>query len=462
MTLTEAAEALKNRTVSSVELTEQSLQKIERLNPSLNAYITITGEQALAAARQADAEIAQGNWRGPLHGQPFALKDVFSTRGIRTTCGSLLFKDNVPSLDSAVTERFAQAGAVLTGKTGLHELAYGITSNNPHFGTIHNPCAQDRIPGGSSGGSAAAVGSGMVAAAMGSDTGGSIRIPAAFCGIVGLKPTSGRVSRFGVMPLDFTLDHMGPLTRTVRDAAIVLDAIAGYDPRDDSSSRRSVSSYAPRPEVSIKGVRIGKPDNFYFDRVEPDVRQAVEACFQLAESLGAEIVPIRVPDVAAMNAAARVILMSEASALLEPYLEKRELFGSDVLTLFDQGRLLSATDYINAQRLRRVMIREYAQIWKEVDILFTPTSPICAPKIGASTVLIDGEEEDTRMAATRFVRGFNLTGWPAISLPCGSDLTGLPIGLQIIAPAFEEAALINIAVAVESSLSISYHRQQSH
>lgn len=452
MTLTEAADSLKKRTVSSVELTEQSLREIERLNPSLNAYITITGEQALTAARKADAEITQGGWRGPLHGQPFALKDVFRTRGIRTTCGSLLFKDYVPNVDSAVTERFTQAGAVLTGKTGLHELAYGITSNNPHFGTIHNPCGEDRIPGGSSGGSAAAVAAGMVPAAMGSDTGGSIRIPAAFCGIVGLKPTSGRVSRFGVMPLDFTLDHMGPLTRTVRDAAVVLDAIAGFDSRDDSSSRRPVSSYLPGPEVSIKGVRIGKPDNFYFERVEPEVRQAVENCFHLAESLGAEIVPLRVPDISALNAVARIILMSEASALLEPYLGKRDLFGPDVLALFDQGRLLSATDYINAQRLRRTMLREYARIWDHVDVLFTPTSPICAPKIGATTVTIDGEEEDTRMAATRFVRGFNLTGWPAISLPCGTGSAKLPIGLQIVTPAFEEAALFNMAAAIESSL----------
>ncbi len=447
MTITQAARALRTGRTSSVELTEQSLAQIDKHNPELNAYLTVTPVQAREAAARADRELASGKDRGPLHGIPIALKDVFCTEGIRTTCGSLLFENHFPAYNSAVTESLAEAGSVLTGKTGLHELAYGITSNNPHFGAIRNPHDRTRIPGGSSGGSAAAVASGMVAAAMGSDTGGSIRLPASFCGLVGLKPTSGRVSRFGVLPLDFSLDHMGPLTRTVRDAALVLQAIAGHDDRDDTSSRRTVDRYLPPDEPQIRGLRIGRPENFYFERLEPEVASAMDEAFRAAESLGANIVPVAVPDIAAMNAVARVILMSEASALLEPYLKDRQKFGSDVLALFDQGRALPATDYINAQRLRRLMQKDYSAIWQQVDVLLTPTSPIRAPKIGETSVVIDGTAEDTRMAATRFVRGFNLMGWPALSLPLPSAT--LPIGLQIVGAPFEESRILNIAAAIE-------------
>ena len=443
MTIVQAAAALRAREVSSVELTEQSLAEVARQNPTLNAFITVMESEARAAAATADRDFANGIDRGPLQGIPIALKDVFCTKGIRTTAGSLLFEHHIPTRDSAVTERLANAGAVLIGKTGLHELAYGITSNNPHFGTIRNPRDTTRIPGGSSGGSAAAVASGMVAAAMGSDTGGSIRIPASFCGLVGLKPTSGRVSRRGVMPLDFSLDHMGPLTTTAADAAIVLQAIAGHDPEDDTSSTRTVDTYYPPASLSFAGLRIGRPENFYFHRVQPEVREAVDKALGRAESLGAIVVPIRVPDLDAMNAVARIILMSEASALLDPYLAQREKFGADVLALLDQGRLLPATHYINAQRLRRKMQREYSKIWKHVDLLFTPTSPIQAPIIGETFILIDGTEEDTRMAATRFVRGFNLMGWPAVSIPLPSAT--LPIGLQIVAAPFQEAILLSVA-----------------
>jgi len=452
MTIVESASALRARKISAAELTEQSLSQIEALNPQYNAFLTVTGTQARAAAAQADKNFAQGIDQGPLQGIPIALKDVFSTKGIRTTAGSLLFKHYIPTLDSAVTERLAQAGTALTGKTGLHELAYGITSDNPHFGTIRNPHNPTRIPGGSSGGSAAAVASGMVPAAMGSDTGGSIRIPAAFCGLVGLKPTSGRVSRFGVLPLDFSLDHMGPLTTSVRDAALILQAIAGQDTRDDTSSAQPVPSYLPPENLSIRGLRIGRPENFYFERLEPEVRHAVDLAFQNAESQGAHIIPVQVPDIAAMNAVARVILMSEASALLEPYLHEREKFGPDVLTLLDQGRLLPATDYINAQRLRRKMQQEYAKIWQGVDLLFTPTSPIQAPEIVQATVTIDGTAEDSRLAATRFVRAFNLVGWPALSLPLPSD--SLPIGLQIIGPPFQEATMLAAAAALEANWAL--------
>jgi aspartyl-tRNA(Asn)/glutamyl-tRNA(Gln) amidotransferase subunit A len=448
VTLLEAAAALRRSETSSAELTAAALERIERLNPSTNAMQTVMAEAARERAKQADQELARHEGRGPLHGIPIAVKDLFLTQGVRTTGGSRLFENYVPDHDAAVVELLRAGGAVLIGKTGMHELAYGITSSNPHFGAIRNPWDRDRIPGGSSGGSGAAVAAGMVSMAMGSDTGGSIRIPATFCGVVGLKPTYGRVSRYGAMPLGFSLDHMGPLTRSVRDAGAVLNVIAGYDSRDETSSRRPVENYVPDLEPSLHGLRIGLPENFYFERLDPDVDAAVRAAFQAAESRGAEIVPLRVPDIAAINTVARLILMAEASALLEPHLEHRDRFGADVVALLDQGRLLPATDYINAQRLRRAMQGEFAELWSRVDCLFTPTAPITAPRIGETTVTVGAENEDVRLAATRLVRAINALGLPAVSIPFGADRRGLPIGLQIVGQPFAEALILRVAQAL--------------
>ena len=331
----------------------------------------------------------------------------------------------------------------------MHELAYGITSANPHFGAVRNPWNPEHSPGGSSGGSGAAVAAGMVYAAMGSDTGGSIRIPAAFCGTVGLKPTYGRVSRYGALPLAYSLDHMGPLARSVRDAAEMLNAIAGHDPRDETSSRHPVVDYVPDGGCSIRGLRIGFPENFYFERLDDDVESAVRGALARAASLGAEVQPIRVPDVAALNAVGRVILLAEASAILEPHLEHRQRFGPDVLALLDQGRLIPATDYVNAQRLRTAMRREFSKLWSEADCLITPTTPAVAPRIGEDTVRLGGRDEDVRLAATRLVRAINVLGLPALSMPCGLSKAGLPIGLQIIGPAFDEATILRVGAALE-------------
>jgi aspartyl-tRNA(Asn)/glutamyl-tRNA(Gln) amidotransferase subunit A len=448
VTLLEAAAALRRKEVSAAELTAAALQRIERLNPSTNAMQTVLADAARERAKEADEELARGEGRGPLHGIPVAVKDLFYTQGVRTTGGSKLFENYMPDHDAAVVESLRAGGAVLIGKTGMHELAYGITSSNPHFGAIRNPWDRDRIPGGSSGGSGAAVAAGMVSMAMGSDTGGSIRIPATYCGVVGLKPTYGRVSRYGAMPLGFSLDHMGPLTRSVRDAGAVLNIIAGYDPRDETSSRRPVENYVPDIEPSLRGLRIGLPENFYFERLDPEVDAAVRAAFRTAEALGAEIVTLRVPDIAAINTVARVILLAEASALLEPHLEHRDLFGGDVLALLDQGRLLPATDYINAQRLRRAMQHEFAGAWSRVDCLFTPTAPITAPRIGETTATVGSASEDVRLATTRLVRAINLLGVPAISIPCGMDHRGLPIGLQIVGQPFAEALILRVAQAL--------------
>jgi aspartyl-tRNA(Asn)/glutamyl-tRNA(Gln) amidotransferase subunit A len=445
MSIEAAAAKLRSREVSSVELTQESLRLIRQNQAKLNAFITITDELALRQAKQADEELASGLDRGALHGIPYALKDVFSTKGIRTTLGSKIFTDHVPERDSAVYEKLTAAGAVLMGKAGMQEFAYGITCNNPHFGPIRNPRDPDCIPGGSSGGSGVAVAAGMVFFAMGSDTGGSIRIPAAFCGCVGLKPTSGRVSRYGVMPLDFSLDHMGPLTRTPRDAGLVMNAIAGHDSRDDTSSGQPVGDFTAGTP-SLKGKRIGVPENFYNELLDPLVLATYNAAVARAKAAGATIVNLRVPDPGAVNLVSRVILLAEAAALMQPYLHRRSEFGEDVLALFDQGRLLPATDYVNAQRLRRAMQREWAGLWKEVDLIVTPTTPLMAPKIGDMFMTIGSHIEDVRLMSTRYVRAINVLGWPAISIPL--PVNGKPIGLQIIGKPFAEAEVIGVAEAM--------------
>jgi aspartyl-tRNA(Asn)/glutamyl-tRNA(Gln) amidotransferase subunit A len=452
LTILEAAALLRAGKVSSAALTEQSLDRIRELNPKLNAIQTLMQESARNRARQADAERAAGRDLGPLHGIPIALKDLFVTRGVRTTGGSKLYENWIPDYNDAVVEKLNAAGAVVVGKAGMHELAYGITSTNAHYGAVRNPANPDCIPGGSSGGSAAAVASGMVPMAMGSDTGGSIRIPASFCGAVGLKPTFGRVSKFGVMPLGYTLDHMGPLTQSVRDAALVLGILAGYDPRDESCSRHPVSPYVPAAGCSIRGLRIGMPENYYLERLQPEVETSVRNAFRQAESLGAAVIPIRVPDIDALNAVGRVILLAEASAVLEPHLiTRRDQISPEVRALLDQGRLVPATDYVNAQRLRRAIVSEFQKLWTQIDCFFTPTTPTTAPKIGQTTVDLAGHTEDVRLATTRFMRGINVLGFPALSIPCGYDSSRMPIGLQIVGRAFDEATILRIGATLQDA-----------
>jgi aspartyl-tRNA(Asn)/glutamyl-tRNA(Gln) amidotransferase subunit A len=430
-------------------LTDAAIARMDRLDSRLNIFITVTPDLARERARRADQELAKGVDRGPLHGIPVAVKDLFSTRGVRTTGGSFIHVNNVPQFDCAVVEKLEAAGTVPLGKLNQHELAYGITSANPHFGAVKNPWNPDHSPGGSSGGSGVAVATGIAYMAMGSDTGGSIRIPASFCGTVGLKPTYGRVSRYGALPLGWSLDHMGPLTRSVHDAALVLNAIAGYDRRDPAASRRPTVDYTPEDHPSIRGVRVGFPENFYFDRVDPDVELAVRGAIACAQSLGAVVKPVRVPDIAAINAVSRIVLLVEAAAMMEPYLARRSEFGPDVIALLDQGRLISGTDYLNAQRLRRRMLAEFNRLWAQVDCLLTPTTPNTAPRSGESTITLSGEQEDVRLATTRLVRAINPLGLPALSIPCGISATGLPIGLQIIGAAFDEASILRVGAALE-------------
>lgn len=448
MTIREAASALRARRVSPVDLTSTALARVERNQP-LNAFITVLSDRAMERARQAESELNAGKDRGPLHGIPIAIKDLFAMRGVRNTSGSKVFENLVSDFNSTVVDRLEAAGAVILGKLNMHELAYGTSSDNPYFGAVRNPWNTERSPGGSSGGSGAAVAANIVYGAMGTDTGGSIRIPASYCGTVGLKPTYGRVSRYGVLPLGFTLDHMGPLTRTVRDAAIFLNAIAGRDPKDDTSSRHPTIDFVPDDHVSLRGMRIGFPENFFFERVDPEVESSVRGAIARAASMGAELKPIRVPDMSAINAVGQVTLLAEAAAIMEPYRESRHLFSPEVLGRLDQGRLISGVDYINAQRVRRRMRAEFAGLWQEVDCFVAPTTPNTAPKIGEKNVRLGDATEDARIASTRLVRGINVLGLPALSIPCGLNSQGMPIGLQIIGPPFDEAIILKAGAALE-------------
>ncbi len=452
MNIIEAGKALRKRKISCRELTDACLGKIQQLNPSLNAFITVCEESARKQAEKLDEELEDGFDRGPLHGIPIAHKDLVCTKGIRTTSGSKLFSDYVSDYDATVVSRLHEAGTVMLGKTGLHELAYGITSTNPHFGAVRNPHDPERVPGGSSGGAGTAVASGMALMATGTDTGGSIRIPASFCGVVGLKPTYGRVSRHGVRPLGLSLDHIGPLTSTVRDAAIALHAMAGFDDRDGSSSREPVLEYVPPSPCSLGGVRIGLPQNYYFDAVANEVRDAVQQAARNTESMGARVVSVRVPDVEELNLVARTILLAEASAVFEQYMNEREKFGDDVLALLDQGRLVPATVYVNAQRMRKMFVQEWQMIFSSVDCLITPTTPTVAPLIGQREMDVDGSKVDVRLATTRFMRGVNALGFPALSIPCGMTAEKLPMGLQIIGRPFEEDVVLRVGAAIEDAL----------
>lgn len=439
MTIRELGSLLRSGRVSCLELMQQTLANV-RDRDRFNSLITLTADEALAEAAERDRELAAGVDRGPLHGVPTAHKDLFYTRGVRTTGGSLLYRDFIPQHDAEAVRLLRQAGAVSIGKTNLHELAYGITSDNPHYGPVLNPRNPDRIPGGSSGGSAALVAAGLLPMCLGTDTGGSIRIPASYCGITGLKPTYGRVSREGVLPLAFSLDHVGPLASSVEDCALTMNVLGG----DNDTFNLS-------PLSGFQGLRVGLPRNFFFDRVDKEVANSIHSAVKVMERGGASVIDIDVPDMQHVNAAALVVQLVEAASL---YVNHRDpaLFSDNFRGLMRQGELLRGHEYVNAQRLRTVFGQEFAALWRTVDVIATPTTPITAPPRNTTTVQIGSEQEDVRMASTRLVRGLNFLGLPALSLPCGEVSDGLPVGLQLVTPAFQDARLLQIARTLEPLL----------
>jgi len=457
LTLREAADRIQRRELSAVELTDAVLARTEAVEPRVHAYITLTAEAARAAAAEADREIAAGQYRGPLHGMPIGLKDNYYTRGVLTTGGAKVLGDFVPDVDATVVARLHEAGAVLTGKLNLHELAIGSTTTNPHFGATHNPWNLDHIPGGSSGGSGAALAAGMCFAATGTDTRGSIRNPGALCGVVGLKPTYGRVSIFGVVPLSWTMDHAGPLARTVEDAALVLNAIAGYDPHDATSVDVPVPDFTSGLGQPIRGLRLGVVRNWFFDVLDGEVRAAVEAALRVFESLGAIVEDVELPGLDVTHEVFEVITRPEAAAWQHELLATRpDDYGADVRTNLELGELILAVDYVRALQLRRTMAAEQYALLRRYDAFIAPTRAAPASRIGATSDVIEGRE--VLIGRQGLTAPFNLSGIPAISVPCGFNAAGLPMGMQVAGRPWDEVTVLRLAHAYEQATD--WHRRR--
>jgi aspartyl-tRNA(Asn)/glutamyl-tRNA(Gln) amidotransferase subunit A len=425
-------------------LTRACLNRVEQLNPRLHAFITVTADSALAQAREAEAEIQRGRWKGPLHGVPVAIKDLVDTAGVRTTAASALFQDRVPTEDAEIVRRLRAAGAILLGKLNLHEFAYGGSSVISHFGVVPNPWDRDYSPGGSSSGSAAAVALGLCYGAIGSDTGGSIRQPAAYCGIVGLKPTYGRVSTRGVIPLAWSLDHLGPMTRTVRDAALMLQAIAGYDPEDITSTDTAVSDYVGTLAASTRSLRIGVPRAHFYEGLHPQIQAAMETALSVLGRLTSSQREIQVAISTDPN-----VLGAEAYGYHAEYVSRTPgLYHPETLKRIRGGAEISATAYIRSRHQLEQMRRSASKLFDAVDLLITPTTPV--PPFTISELLGDLDTlRPKEILMLRNTRPFNVLGLPTISGPCGFTQAGLPIGMQITGPAGSEAAVLRLAHAYE-------------
>jgi aspartyl-tRNA(Asn)/glutamyl-tRNA(Gln) amidotransferase subunit A len=452
-TISELGQRLRRREISPVEVTQDCLSRIGKLNPALNAFITVMAESALADAQKGEGEIGRGEWRGPLHGVPVALKDLIDTAGVRTTAASALYKDRVPNQDAEVVRRLRQAGAVIVGKNNLHEFAYGGSSLVSYFGDVHNPWNVGRIAGGSSGGSAAAVAAGLAYAAIGTDTAGSIREPAALCGCVGIKPTYGRVSSRGVIPLSSSLDHVGPLAATVEDAAIVLQAVAGYDSGDTTSVDVPVADYVSVLREGAKGMRVGVLRGYFFDELDPEVASTMEHALQGLQSLGAELreVQIDVPSDRTVQAAESYAYHAENVA------KSPELYQAETVRRIRTGETVSAGEYILRRRELDEARRGIRAVLGDVDVLVTPTTPMAAPAIAD----LKANPDALRPAELRLLRNtrpFNVWGLPAISVPCGFTQSGLPIGMQIAGPHWREDLVLRVAHAYEQATA--WHKRR--
>jgi len=459
LTLQQAAGLIKRKEVSPRELTRACLDRVEQWDGHLRAYITVLREVALTQAEETERAVLRGDALGPVYGVPLALKDAFAMRGVRTTGGTKVLDHHVPDYDSAVVERLRQGGAVFLGTLNMHEIAFGVTTANPHYGIARNPWQREHIPGGSSGGSGVAVAASLCLGSVGTDAGGSVRLPAALCGIVGLKPTFGRISRFGTLPLSLTLDHNGPMTKTVTDAALLLQILAGPDRRDPDCSAKPVPDYTQALTGEVKGIRIGLPKEYFADAMDEEVRGAVVAAIRLLEGQGATVEEVSLPHSRYAPATLVGLAMPEASANHARYLKTQAHdYGEEVRNLLYMGMLLPAHRYLQAQRVRALINREIAAALRTVDVLVLPTAAIPAPKIDQRHVTLGEKTVNLSAALPRLTLPFNLSGLPAISVPCGFTVNGLPIGLQVAGRAFAEATVLRVAYAYEQQTS--WHRQR--
>ncbi|MGW6524281.1 amidase [Streptomyces sp. NPDC054962] len=448
LSLVEASRAVRARELSPVELTESVLARISAVEGRLGAYVTVAADAALAAAVRAEREISGSGPRGPLHGIPMALKDLIDAEGIPTTASSHVRTGHVAERDSRVAERLGAAGAVLLGKTHTHEFAYGLTTPQTNNAWDHS-----RVAGGSSGGSAVAVAAGGATFAMGTDTGGSIRVPAALNGVVGLKPTYGLVPRTGVTSLSWSLDHVGPLTRTVQDVALVLSATVGHDPRDPASVSGPMLDRFPGGD--LRGLKVGVPRNHYFDRVTPEVEESVRGAIERLAELGAELVDVEIPMARYIQAVQWGLMVPEATAYHERSLRATpDLYAADVRILLEAGELTSAGDYLRAQRARTMMRDAWARMFDGIDVLAAPTVPMTAAEAGQEAVeWADGTTEAVSDSYVRLCAPANITGVPALTLPVGHDHAGLPIGMQLMARPFHDATVLRVGRVYEESVA---------
>ncbi len=450
--LAEISRLLEQREISPVEICKAMIERIERFDPKINSFITRTFESALQHARDAEILQSKNETPGALTGIPVALKDLYDTQGIPTTAGSPLFRNNIPEQDATVVHRLKDAGAVILGKLNMHEIALGITNINPHFGDCRNPWDTNRVPGGSSGGSAAALAAGFCYGSLGSDTGGSIRIPSALCGVAGLKPTRGRVSLHGVIPLSWNMDHAGPMARNVEDLAILLQIIAGYDPADPGSMDVPVPDYSRNLANGVKGWKVILASDEYFDQADAEIQNAVNAAADIFLHLGARVEtrPFSNAELA-FNTNIKMLLADAAAFHAERINSHPQDFGDDVLTRLMTGVRTSAPEYSIARRTQQFLIRTFEEFFRDCDVLLTPATPVVAP-------LIEGQDSANQAPVlTRFTSMFNLTGLPAASIPCGFSRSGMPIGLQLAARPWDEARLLQAAYAYQQAAGWHNH-----
>ena len=447
----EVGKLIADKAISPVEVTQTLLDHAHALNDKVNAYVSFRDDKALAEAKQAEEEIQAGQARGPLHGVPMAIKDNLYVGGETTTMGSKIHKDFVPTEDASSVARMKDAGIVLTGKLNMHEYAWGIDNNNPHFGAAHNPWNLEKTPGGSSGGSGAAVAADMSFSTLGTDTAGSIRIPSSACGLVGLKPTHGRVAKDGCFPLAWTLDHIGPMSKTVEDAAALLQVIAGFSPKDPTAVNVPVGDYLSNLDRDPAELTIGVEEDYFFHAVDSDVERLVRAQIDALVEQGAKLKTVKIPSLAVSEWTELAISLSEASAIHHNDLVNRaEDFGADIRFLFELGELFSSVDYLQAQQARRQIKQEFADAFAEVDVMITPTLPVMPPKLGSATADLNGEQVDLIDNFIRYTGPSNLTGLPALSLPAGLK-DGMPVGVQIIGRAFEEQTVLQVGRLIEKN-----------
>ena len=442
---------IESKQVSPVEVVEAHLERIEATEPTLNSFITRPGEEALEAAREAEAEISGGGYRGVLHGVPVGLKDLYYVAGMPNTAGSRIFGEFVPDFDGASAASLKEAGAILMGKLNLHQFAFGPTGHNADYGHMHNPWDPARVAGGSSGGSGSAAAAGQCAITLGTDTGGSIRIPSALCGLAGLKPTYGRVSRYGLVSLSWSLDHPGPMARTVEDCAAAMQALAGYDPRDPASANEPVPDYMGSLSEDLSGLKIGVPREYFEVPVDAEVERLVRAGLETLEELGAEVVEVAWPMYHRSADISKIILYAEAAAYHRDLLLRRGgEYDPSVRWRFESGLFISGPDYLRALRHRREYTESARELFEEVDLLAGPMEPVVAPPIVADSVSVNGEPVGVIPALTQYTRPFNLTGYPALTAPCGFS-EGLPVGLQLAARPFAEATALRAGYAYQQA-----------